>query len=383
MSSRTASRRHPGLYSYQDARGRRRWGAIAELDRDPLDGARRQKRKQGFATQDEALAWQTEIRGRRLSGGMVVASTEPLSTYLARWLANQETRVRPATLFNYRRTLKRFDVIGSVPLANVKAAAIEAIERDLLRAGYRPGTVRLAHTILSMALKDAVRLDLLPRNPCDAVDPPRLETRQPTTWDAGQMRRFLTHTAPEPFWGPLWAVLCECWLRVGELVELRWGDVDLERRTITVARTATWTAEGKEATGPAKTQSGERVIPISSGLADRLRQLRQATSSIGWVFPGGGGRRLSRNQVAAMLAASCQSAGVPILTPHEVRHSGGSIAHAAGLDIKVLSERLGHGSIAVTLKVYVHTRAEGHRALADTFAALLTEPAEGAEQQAM
>ena len=264
-----------------------------------------------------------------------------------------------------------------VPLAELRTHAIERAERDLIAAGYRATTVRVAHVVLAAALKDAVRLELLPRNPCDAVEPPSGQARKPVTWDTGQMRRFLAHTDPEPYWGTVWAVLCECWLRVGELQELRWGDVDLVAGTIAISRTATRNRDGRDATDPTKTDGETRAIQISGPLAERLRRYRGGRTDDGHVFPAANGRRITRGMVAAMLAASCRSAGVPVLTPHQLRHSGGSVAHAAGADYKRTSERLGHADIATTMRTYIHSKAAGHRQLANQMAAILAP--EGAE----
>ncbi|HXH58926.1 site-specific integrase, partial [Iamia sp.] len=182
----TPSKRYPGTYHYLTARGLKRWGAVVDLGRDWTTKKRVQDRREGMLTQDEAVAWQAERRTDRRTGAARIASDQLLGDYLEGWLAGRVARLRPATRYNYRMILNRMRALFPVPLDRLRTADVEAAEQALLVGGFRPTTVRVTHSVLSSALRDAVRMGLIPSNPCDTVDLPAGGPRKPTTWDADQ-----------------------------------------------------------------------------------------------------------------------------------------------------------------------------------------------------
>jgi integrase len=173
----------------------------------------------------------------------------------------------------------------------------------------------------------------------------------------------------------VWRVLAETWIRIGELIDLRWDAVDYARGEIRVDRSiraipgGTTSAEGK-------TPAAKRTIPISTDLVAwlrrhedgqrfRARQLGESWSGERYVFPSAIGTHLSSSQVNRNLASDCKRLGLPHITAHEIRHSGASHAHDAGVSPKTLSMRLGHADIATTLRIYSHPSADEHRKLSD------------------
>lgn len=391
VRTRTPSKRYPGVYSMETARGERRWGAVVDLGRDWETGKRQQERREGMATQAEAAAWATERRNARRRGVATVSSDQPVGAYLAEWLDRRTPELRPSTVRAYRGIIRNLAPLHGVKLEELRPIQVETVERRLVERGYRPATVRLAHGVLSAALRDAVRLELLPRNPCDAVRPPA-GASPPRRWiDADQIRRLLAATGDDITWGSLWALLAECWLRVGEAAALRWHDVDLGAGVVTVTRTRTIDRGGKAIDGPVKTAAGRRALPISPRLVGMLRQHRvrhrskALAAGLVWddalpVWPREDGREpRNANTINDELAGACRRAGLPVVSVHELRHSGGSAAHTAGLDLKTISERLGHANVAVTMGIYVHKGEADHRRLSDAIGAIFDpgEPAGG------
>jgi integrase len=159
------------------------------------------------------------------------------------------------------------------------------------------------------------------------------------------------------------------------LIALRWSAVDLDAGTVRIEQTITRNAAGERVATSPKTAGSRRTIPISSELVTLLRQHRDRQRFIGapdLVFPAPRtGTWLQQPAIQHALERACVKAGVPRISPHGIRHSGGSIAYRNGMSIKVISERLGHSSMAVTMGVYVHTSEDEHRTAADKVAALL------------
>jgi integrase len=224
-----------GIYPYATQSGKR-WGAVYYVDRDWASGRPRQKRKQGFLTKAEAQEWRVrQLAERNKTGRVQEPSRQPLGAYLEDWLAGM-TGIAPTTLMNYTNRLARAKrALGMIPLASLTPVIIERHNADRIRNGDKPSEVRYSFRLLKRALRRAVHLGLIPANPCEPLKPPRVDPRTPTTWTLDEMRRFLESTADDPEWGTVWALLAQTWIRIGELMDLRWGDIDFAERTVTIS----------------------------------------------------------------------------------------------------------------------------------------------------
>lgn len=372
-----------GSVSYRDGPRGRSWFFRIDTGRD-AGGRRRTKTRRGFPTRKAALtAMQKELHERR-SGSYVDPSPEPLGAYLDRWLAATRQGRRPVTNRNYRNELARLPGgLRAIPLATLTALAIQEAEGELLLT-YAPATVRQTHTILKMALAQAVRWRLLPHNPAAGVAPPHVSRSPLPTWTAAEARRFLAATREDP-WHSLWRLLLDAGLRLGEARALRWADVDLDAALVTVRRTMTRAEDGRDLMGDdVKTPSGRRIIPVMEATvaalrAHRERQERQRRS-IGplWrdgdlVFCRDDGAPLSDAYLDPRLARAIAAADVPRLTHHGLRHTCGTLLILAGVPVKIVSERLGHRSVAFTLDRYVHPDASAGVQAVDALARVLGE----------
>lgn len=353
-------------------------------------GARRQKTKRGFATEEAAWTACREAIRELERGGVIEPARESLARYLARWLDVTAHGRKPGTTFAYETALARLpDPLLALPLRHVTALTIQEAEQTLLTR-CRPGTVRFTHDILKMALRQAVRWRMLAHNPAEGVDAPRARRSRLVTWTPDEARRFLAaafalETVPEwrgPHYSPLWRTLLDAGLRIGEAQALRWEDVDLGGQRIVVRRTTTQDRVGRRVTGDPKSEAGHRVIPISHETARELEQHRRAQAArrdrlaaswqdLGLVFDRGSGEPFCRSTVQRRLDAAARRAGVPRLTPHGLRHTCATLLILAGVSPKIVSERLGHDDVAFTLDRYVHPDAEAGRAAADALSRLL------------
>lgn len=365
--------RIPGVYAYTIRRGKR-WAFIAQQPNDPVTGKRRQIRKRGYLTQEAAHAAQRAILyGEGVSESLDAKTS--LSVYLDDWLASL-VEIAPGTRRAYRNHLIWIKTaIGTVPLSELKAPILERVYADRIRTGVKTVTVHDANRVLSQALRRAVLHDLIRSNPCDRARVPKPDKHLPNTWSQEEMRTFLKIHSEDLLWGDYWSTLCQTWLRLGEINDLRWQDIDVDRRVITISHAVFRDEQLKPVSGTVKTLKSNRRIVISAALAERLKTRRQsmkapATSLVfpsprpnGWLTSQAVGRALKR---------SCESAGVPVLTPHEIRHSGATIAIRNRTSPKVVSEKLGHASVRFTLEVYSHPSEADQELLAEMFDDILT-----------
>lgn len=299
-------------------------------------------------------------------GDYVEASKEPLASYLERWLAAAATGWAGSTLHGYRSIVANRIVpyLGGTPLAWLDALAIQGCYAALLGAGYAPATVQLTHTVLDGALAQAVAWRLLPRNPADGVRVPTPRSPAPTVWDADDAAAFLAATSGSDD-AALYRLAIDGGLRMGECLALAWSDVDRERGVVSVRRTLTRDADGRWVIGAvAKTTAGRRAVPIGAGTTVALRgqfarQAERRLASPAWhdlglVFDRGDGRPCCPPTVQQRFRRAVTRAGVPPLTFHGLRHTCATLLLGAGVHPKIVQERLGHKTIAMTLDRYSH-----------------------------
>lgn len=363
------------------------WCYVIDLGRTS-EGHRDQKRRRGFSTRKAAQeAMQRELHERR-AGAYVEPTTLTLGEYLAKWLAETEGGRLEHTVYAYRSIVRNRIAphLGAVPLAKLAPLDVQGCYRRLGEAGYAPKTIRLTHTVLRQALAQAVRWRLVPTNAADAADLPVPRRKEVEAWSAEQARALLATTADDER-HPLWRLLLDSGMRIGEALALTWDDVDLAAGTVAIRRTLTRTKAGGWVVGEAaKTRAGRRPIAVApatvAGLrAHRARQaerrllLGPAWEGEGFVFDRGDGGRSSPATVQQAFDRAVRGAGVPRLTPHGCRHTSATLLILAGVPLKVVSDRLGHASVAITADVYGHVTAAADRQAADLLADLLAEKA--------
>ena len=244
---------------------------------------------------------------------------------------------------------------------------------DDMPEGLDRRTVNYVHTILHRAFKDAVRWGWLARNPSDAADPPRGSRKFDgvQAWDADTLRKFLTrsHESDDRL-HPLWVVAATTGMRRGEVVGLRWKDVDLDKGRLSIVQTITQIG-GKVVVGQPKTSSGRRSIALDEATVGVLRDHRKSMleqrlligpdfADEGLVFHHPDGACLRPDAVSAQFLRRVERYGLPRLTLHGLRHTWATVALEQGIHPRVVQERLGHSTIAITLGIYSHVSPTLH-----------------------
>ncbi len=351
-----------------------KWAVVVDVGYDE-NGKRRQRWHSGFARQKDAERALTEILGRLESGTYVEPAKLTYAEYLrARWLPAREPSLRPITYDGYARNVERHIIpaLGAVRLQQLTPDALTAFYADRLRAIGRNGkplsarTVRYLHSIVHKSLADALRWGLVVRNVADAAEPPSYSASKappPKTWNAGELRAFLGHVTEDRLYA-LWLVYATTGLRRGEALGLDWPAVDLEAAMLSI-RAEHVTVRGKiERTEP-KSARGLRAVALGPAYTD-----------CGLVFCREDGSPLDPNWVSARFSALVAELDVPRVTLRGLRHTWASLALSAGVNPKIVSERLGHATVAFTLDTYSHVMPGMQEDAAAKVAALLERLAE-------
>lgn len=349
-----------------------------EYPRDPVTG-RRVVRSETFPTEAAAesrlIDWLKEIK----DGTTVDATRITVADYLDHWLATYAaTHCRPATLRSYQGHINHhlIPALGHIRLAKLRTGDIQAAMariRTGARKDGKPGplaasSVRGIHQVLHQSLTHAVAWGLLAVNPAAATRPGRAGRPPVQVWDAPQLRRFLavadSDGVPSGPWGPLWLLAVATGLRLGELLGLGWAQVDLDRKRLHVTRTLSNRSTAANPTfGEPKTGAGRRSIPLDARCVAALRAHQERQQAVRarygdlWspydlVFTVAGGGPLNPRNVVRRFGQLTRRAGLPKRRFHDLRHSHATMLLREGVPVKVVSERLGHAGVAITLDVY-------------------------------
>ncbi len=336
------------------------WRVRVELPPDPVTGKRRAGMKT-FRTRDEAVAaragWLTEIER-----GVVVARNKV--TVGEQMRHDYENMIRTHILSH---------PIAAVPLQKLTPQHVEAFKSDKAAAGTGARTQEMCYMRISQMLAHAVKLDLIPRNVAKQEQPPRVPKREMQTWNAGQARRFLA-VAAECSYGPLWLVYLGTGMRPGEVLGLRWKDVDFEHGTLSVCQTV-GVVRGQARTKPMpKNDASRRTIAVDSTVIEalrehRLKQEERKRTARTWtenvlVFPSAVGTPINPNNLARGYLQLVQKAGVPRIRIHDTRHTHVTLAVLAGAQLGAVSKRVGHARTSSTADLYAHVLPEMHAEVA-------------------
>jgi integrase len=338
-------------------------------------------------------------------------SKQPLGEYLDTWADG--LRLADSTVASYKKNIRLHlkPYLGKVLLASLTTAKINTLYRTLEEKGRRDGkgeltgtglgarTVRYIHTILHKALKDAADAEpaLLTKNPADKAKPPTAKEAAPPEmhpWTAGQLRTFLDWSKDNSHLHTAWWLLAMTGMRRGELLALRWRNIDFEagtiqvRRSVGVIRVKGQKMKLKE--GPTKTNK-PRVIDIDQATITMLRAYKRERGGLALqfarddaiVFGDAEGtyrhpERFSRGFKDQLKRCEKHLGKQGIEAPpeirlHDLRHTHATLLLAKGTPVKVVSERLGHANPTITLTVYAHVLPGNQKDAADSFAALVAE----------
>lgn len=387
------------------------WSYVIRV-RDPATGASRPRWVGGFPTEEAAKAARDEARVRARRGQYVDRSSLTVAQYLREWLQGHAATVKPKTLSGCRKDIELYIVpgIGRVKLQALRPATVSKFYRDLAEHGGQNGrplsasTVSHVHRTLRKALTDAVEVEgLLASNPAARAKRPRARRPEPgRVWTSAQLRAFLEHARSHRLFAFYW-LAAHTGARRGELLHLRWQDIELDAAEVTFSGT-TAVVDGKRVEGSTKAERS-RVVSVDAGTIRVLREhhRRQAEERLSagpdWngyddlVFATAYGEPLYPDTVTNLMAKLIDSYNNPAvpgkrgrprrklpspeepLPPahvHDLRHMHATTLLLQSVPVHVVAARIGHSDPAVTLRVYAHVLREHAAGVADVFAQSVT-----------
>lgn len=342
---------------------------------DRLTGKRQRKWHKAGGTKRGAQQLLAELLDAHETNTTLEPDQITVGAYLTgEWLPSVSNELRYSTFDSYRRNVEIHVVprIGDARLQALRPLDLTRYYTELLHSGRRDGrgglspkSVRNIHLMLHRAFEDAVDLLYLRTNPATSAKPPRAAAADPDAlryWTGSELRCFLDTNSDHRHW-PIWYLAANTGMRRGELVGLCWRDVDLESRRISVRNAIVSVGYQARRSDP-KTRRGHRTIDIDSRTVGMLANHRRAqneerkvvdlASPSEFVFTKPDGAPFHPELVRQSFDRRVKRTPVPRIRFHDLRHTHATLLLKAGVPPKVVSERLGHATVALTMDIYAH-----------------------------
>ena len=327
------------------------------------------KRKYIYGKTRKEVQEKLKVALRELEQGtLVTGPQQTVAQYLHEWLMVHKQVIRPRSYERYEAIIRLHLVpkLGKLPLQKLTGQHLQRLYTEKLESGLSSTTVSAIHSMLHTALDDAIKLDILTRNVCEAVSPPRKVHKEMKPLHPEQVRQLLEAAKGHPQ-EALFILALATGMRRGELLGLKWQDINFERSVLQVQRALTRmpTGLGYKETEP-KTRKSRRSIVLTAFAVEALKkhQARQlemkkaagdAWEEHDYVFCTTIGKHLHPgHDVLEELKKLLKKAGLPDVRFHDLRHSTATLLLSKGVHPKVVQEILGHSEISMTLDTYSH-----------------------------
>ncbi|QWH51273.1 site-specific integrase [Bacillus mycoides] len=340
-----------------------KYSFVLDIGPHPETGERRQRWFSGYKTKKEA---QTDLAKKITElneGTFVDPSKITLKEYLIEWLEIKKMSVEKSSLSRYQSSINTHIIpsIGMVPLHKLNVMHIQKCYQSGLNSGIANNTILFQHRVLRAALNLAVKQNIISRNPATLAVIPKTEKSSIQTWIEAEVKQFLLHSQESRYHiGYLLAITTG--MRLGEVLGLRWQDVDFNNHTVTINQTL---GHDNKIKTSAKNNSSKRTIPIPLEVIEELKrrklQINKDKLRIGPAYHdldlitcNNLGKVTTRSTFTSHFNKVIENAGIKKIKFHDTRHTHATLLLKQGVHPKVVSERLGHSDISLTLRIYSH-----------------------------
>ena len=344
--------------------------------KDPGTGKWRRKWLSGNETKRKAERALAEAVAQVNKGMLLIPSRETVAELCHNYLTTTApNRVRPITLQSYRQMLENHVIsrVGAKPAITLTPDDLNGIMADIVKANKSVTTARYLYRIVHRVLDDAVRKGKLARNIADLADPPAAKKAETEVWDMDELDLFLTAAAKSNHY-ELFATLALTGMRRGEALGIKWRDMDLNIASpkVSISRTVYKLGKDDWRFEEPKTKRSRRVVALPISLALLLQQLRERQeANAQWygrrlweddsVFAREDGTLPDPRYVSKVFKRVVQNTGLKPIRLHDLRHTHTTLMLKAGIHPKIVSERLGHSNIGITLDTYRFSTAGASR----------------------
>jgi len=334
---------------------------------DPLTGKRKRKWIAVPGTKRDAEKALTDYLHQKDTGVFVAPAKITLSDYLNKWITDYaKPKLAKRSYDRYEDIIKKYIVpeLGRVQLSQLMPGQLQGLYSKWLDKGLSHATIRYHHAVIHNALKSAVKWGLLGRNVCDAVEVPNKQRKDMQIWDEGEILKFLDFAKDSKYYELFYLALFSG-MRRSELLALRWADVDLLLSQIHVTRGLQQLKDNSLVFTQPKSEKSRRTIALPPSATLLLKDYRdrialekavkgKMLNEDDLLFTRDNSKPIRPNTLTYAWKILVATSGLKKIRLHDARHSHASLLLAQGVHPKIVQERLGHATIAMTLDTYSH-----------------------------
>jgi integrase len=347
--------------------------------KDPETGLSKQKWISGFATKEEAKSARDKARTEARTGVFVSPTKITVQEHFEAWWEIKKEKVKPTTAENYRFILDRYILpkLGTQLLKDLTSVKIEKMLIELIQE-HSESTVRLVSITLSQGLERAVKDRLLPLNPAKGIERPKGKKRIVTPYTSSELRNLLGELESHRLFA-FFRLLAYTGARRGEILALRWSDLDFEKATLSISKNRTRIGKTVIEQDSTKGGDGKRIVQIDSDTLrlvrdHRRRQIEERMKAgslwqeANYIFTQENGLPLDPSTPYQLFKKTAKRLGLRSESLHSIRHLHATELLNSGVGVHLVKDRLGHSDISTTLRIYAHIRPEQKQEVADLFA---------------
>lgn len=346
---------------------------------DPETGKKKQKWISGFATKAEAVSARDKARNEARTGIFVSPTKITVQDHFEAWWQIKSQKVKPTTADNYRQILDRYILpnLGSIALKDLSPVLIERMLLDLNK-NHSESTVRLVSIVLAQGLDRAIKDHLLAINPAKGIERPKGKKKSVTPYTSSELKELLKALENHRLFA-YFRLLAYSGARRGEVLALRWSDLDFDKGTLSISKNRTRIGKTVIEQDSTKGGDGKRFIQIDSETlriikkhrADQIGERMKAGSAWkeqNYIFTQTTGDPLDPSTPYQLFKKVAKKIGLRSESLHSIRHLHATELLNSGVSVHLVKDRLGHSDISTTLRIYAHIRPEQKQEVADLFA---------------
>jgi integrase len=354
-------RRTKGEGSIFWSRSEKTW--IAEITLP--DGRRKRKRNKEKSI---VQGWLFEQRKAVSENRTVPDGKVTFGDFVDQFLSDvAQHTLKPKTYSSYKWILEKHVTpdLGHIRLTHLQPYQLQNLYSEKLKSGLSNRTVRHIHATIRRVLNEAVKWELIYRNPCNQVTPPRLEKTPPAVWTVDEARTFLSAVA-EHRWHAIYLIALTTGARRGEILGMEWENIDWAKGTIRIEKTIS-EVNGRAVITEPKTQRSRRTISLPEIVLDHLKpnMPAQAGKKTGFIFASNVGTPIAPRNLLRHFYSVLADLDIPKIRFHDLRHTAATILFQQDVHPKKVQELLGHSSIVLTLDTYSHIIPSMHSETAE------------------
>lgn len=349
--------------------GEIRYQITVEGERDPLTGKRNRTYKNVKGSKKEAKAVMHRMITEMEQNLITKRTDKTIGEWMDEWVSQYLPNVEETTRIGYKSKIKCYikPALGDILIRSLRAEHVQKMVNDMSSQGLSPKNIRDTYNNINAAMKTAVKIRLIPYNPCEGVVLPKLKKYRAKVYPPQMIHTLLNTATGTDMYLPI-LLLVTLGLRRGELLALSWDDIDFDNSTIKIRRNMVRGQNGYIIKSP-KSQAGVRDIRVGDEV---MRELRTAKAQyitdqlsygagfqkLGFVIRQEDGSPLFPDSMSRKWRRFLERKNLPKIRLHDLRHSNATALIQAGVNPRVVQQRLGHSDVNITLNTYTHVLPE-------------------------